>query len=255
MPGGSGGRRAPYQLRSGWGPSLMVRQRPCYGSGMQVVYFGWFDISPPVSERTAVFPGDTPYRRESLMDWGTGHHLALGTIHSTLHVGAHADAPLHYHPDGAPIDAVDPRRYIGPCQVLSVRVPPGERILPSHISQTPITAPRILFETGSFPDPDTWREDFNSLSPELIHHLADQGVRLVGIDTPSVDPATSKALESHQALHARGVAVLEGLALSHVLPGAYFLVAPPLKLVGADASPVRALLLPPDTWASDPETS
>ena len=231
----------------------MGRRRPCYGSGMEV-YYGWFDISPPVSERAAVFPGDTPYRRESLMDWSDGNHLALGTVHTTLHVGAHADAPLHYHRDGAPIDAVDPRRYIGPCQVLSVRIGPGERILPSHLGDAAITAPRVLFETGSFPDPDTWRDDFNALSPELIHHLADREVRLVGIDTPSVDPAASKALESHQALHARGVAVLEGLVLSHVDPGSYFLVAPPLKLVGADASPVRALLLPPDTWAaSDPE--
>ncbi|HLT29026.1 MAG TPA: cyclase family protein [Myxococcaceae bacterium] len=237
----------------GRGPSLMGRWRPCYGTGMEV-YYGWFDISPPVSERAAVFPGDTPYRRESLMDWSGGHHLALGTVHTTLHVGAHADAPLHYHPEGAPIDAVDPRRYIGPCQVVFIQAEPGERIVPSHLGDTPITAPRVLFATGSFPDPDAWRDDFNALSPELIHHLADRGVRLVGIDTPSVDPADSKALESHQALHARGVAVLEGLVLSHVLPGNYFLVAPPLKLVGADASPVRAVLLPPDTWASsDPE--
>lgn len=209
----------------------------------------WFDISPPVSERIAVFPGDTPYRREVLMDWEQGHHLSLGTLRSTLHVGAHADAPLHYHREGRPIDAVDPRRYIGPCQVIQVRTGPGERVLPSHLKDARITAPRVLFETASFPDPDTWRDDFTSLSPELIHHLADRGVLLVGLDTPSVDPADSKALESHQALFSRDVSVLEGLILSHVPPGDYVLIAPPLRLSGADASPVRALLLPSEIWA------
>jgi arylformamidase len=104
----------------------------------------------------------------------------------------------------------------------------------------------VLFKTGSFPDPNQWNGDFNALSPELIEHLADQGVVTVGIDTPSVDPADSKALESHQALFRRDVAVLEGLILNRVTPGVYTLVALPLALKDADASPVRAILLERD---------
>ena len=106
-----------------------------------------------------------------------------------------------------------------------------------------ITAPRVLFHTGSYPDPDAFNEDFNSLSPELIDWLDARGVVLVGLDTPSVDPFASKALETHQALHRTGMANLEGVVLGHVTPGDYTLIALPLPLADADASPVRAALV------------
>ena len=97
----------------------------------------------------------------------------------------------------------------------------------------------------SFPDPNQWNGDFNSLSPELIEHLSALNVVTVGIDTPSVDPADSKGLESHQALYRHDLAVLEGIILDRVEPGLYTLVALPLPLKDADASPVRAILLEP----------
>lgn len=210
----------------------------------------WYDISPPVSPRSAVFPGDTPFTRELLLDWPRGDHLALSSFRTTVHVGAHADAPLHYHPQGEPIDRRDPLRYLGPCQVVRVDLPRGARVLPADVAHLAITAPRVLFCTRSFEDPETWRDDFNSLSPELIHQLAGRGVTLVGLDTPSVDPADSKALESHQALYATDLAVLEGLVLSHVPEGHYVLVAPPLRLEGAEGAPLRALLLSPAAFAA-----
>lgn len=202
------------------------------------------DISPVVSPRIAVFPGDVPFSRPVSMSFEAGDHLGLSSMNTTLHLGAHADAPNHYHRDGADMASQDLAPFLGPCRVVEVDLPPGSRILPGHLGDTPIDRPRMLFATGSFPDPDSWRDDFVALSPELIEHLADRGVRLVGIDTPSVDPAASKALESHQALHARDVRNLEGLVLAHVEPGTYTLVALPLRLEGADASPVRAVLLP-----------
>jgi arylformamidase len=201
-----------------------------------------WDISPALSERTAVFPGDVPFSRDTSLSFPQGHHLTLSAIRTTLHLGAHADASIHYHASGKGIDRRPLELYLGPCQVIEVRLPPGERILPAHLN-APVAAPRILFQTGSYPDPENWTDDFNSLSPELIHHLADQGVRLVGLDTPSVDPADSKALESHQALYQRDMAVLEGLILNQVPPGAYTLIALPLPLKDADASPVRAILV------------
>jgi arylformamidase len=103
----------------------------------------------------------------------------------------------------------------------------------------------VLLRTGTFLDPERFDTDFASLSPELVEHLADLGVVLVGIDTPSVDPFSSKQLESHQALFRRDVAVLEGLVLEQAPPGPYTLVALPLRLVGFDASPVRAALISP----------
>ncbi len=177
-----------------------------------------------------------------------GDHLALSSVSTTVHVGAHADAPSHYVAGGASIDERDPELYVGACQVVHVTLSRGERILPEHLADTRIDAPRVLFRTGSFTDPNAWCDDFNALSPELVHHLADRGVRLVGIDTPSVDPATAKELVSHHAIAARDLAVLEGLVLEAVPEGAYTLVALPLKLRGADASPVRAVLWEAGRW-------
>lgn len=200
-----------------------------------------WDISPVISPRTAVFPGDVPFSRAVSMDFPSGHHLTLSAVTTTLHIGAHADASNHYHASGNGVDKRPLEAFLGPCQVVEVNLPRGARIRPEHLPPM-IEARRVLFRTNSFPNPDHWNHDFNSLSPELLHFLADEGVVLVGIDTPSVDPADSKALESHQALFARDLAVLEGLTLDQVSAGIYELIAPPLRLEGADASPVRAIL-------------
>ncbi len=200
------------------------------------------DISPLVSARTAVFPGDTPFSRRVALDFVRGDNLVLSAIESTVHVGAHADAPSHYTPKGATIDGRALARYVGPCQVVHVRVARGARIRPSDVPE-PLVAPRVLFRTGTYPDPDQWNGDFAALSPDLVHWLADAGVTLVGIDTPSIDPADDAVLHAHAAVAARDLAVLEGLVLDHVAPGRYGLIALPLRLEGADASPVRAVLI------------
>jgi arylformamidase len=208
---------------------------------------GIIDISPVLSSRIAVFPGDQAFERSVSMDFSQGHHLGLSSIRTTLHAGAHTDAPSHYHRDGGSIDQRDLRRYLGPCQVLSVELAPGERIRPEHLMKSlasaKIQAERVLLKTRSFPNPDHWVGDFNSLSPELVDWLADQGVILVGIDTPSVDPADSKALESHNRIYERDLSILEGIVLDAVEDGRYYLIALPLRIEGADASPVRAVLL------------
>lgn len=201
------------------------------------------DISPLIHEKTAVFPGDTVFERQVLMDTSKGDHLGLSWVKTTLHMGAHTDATNHYHKEGQGIHAAPLERYLGPCQVLHVKATRGERITPKMIAGKKITAPKVLFRTDSFSNPDHWNSDFNSLSPELIDDLARQGVHLVGIDTPSVDPETSKELESHQALWRNQVAVLEGIDLSKVSEGKYQLIALPLKIFEADASPVRAVLV------------
>ncbi len=204
-----------------------------------------WDITPEISPALAVFPGDVPFSREVSLEF-PANHLTLSSIRTTLHLGAHADSSSHYHAQGKGIEQRSLERYLGNCQVIEVKIPRGERILPRDLGVTKISAPRVLFKTLSFPDPNLWNEDFNALSPELIDFLADAGVTLVGIDTPSVDPAASKALESHQALFRRDLAVLEGIILNQVVPGRYTLVALPLPLKNADASPVRAILLEQD---------
>jgi arylformamidase len=112
---------------------------------------------------------------------------------------------------------------------------------------TPIVAPRVLFATGTFPDPEQFNTDFAALSPELVEHLNGLGVKLVGIDTPSVDPFDSKELPAHRTFLKHDMAILEGLVLAGVPAGVYEVIALPLRLVGFDASPVRAVLRGPST--------
>lgn len=201
------------------------------------------DISPQVSEASAVWPGDVPFSREVQMDVDQGEHMSLSAVRTTVHVGAHADAPSHYRRGGAAIDGVSLEAYYGPCQLLDVDVDRGARIGPDDL-RAPVEAERILLRTGTWPDPTHFNTDFASLSPELVTMLDAHGVRLVGIDTPSVDPWDDAALHSHHALAERGMLNLEGLSLEGVEPGRYTLIALPLRLVCADASPVRAALAP-----------
>lgn len=201
------------------------------------------DISPVIDEASPIFPGDEPYQRQEVLSFKKGDHLALSWIKSTVHIGAHADAPSHYHAEGVGIDSRGLEPYLGPCQVLDLTHVGPRRILLEDLPLVEKWSPRVLLQTKSFPHRAAFQKEFASLSPELIAELAAQGVRLVGIDTPSIDPADSKELESHQAIFRHDLAVLEGLDLGEVKPGVYQLIALPLKLGGADASPVRAVLL------------
>lgn len=200
-----------------------------------------YDITPPITPDLKVWPGDTPPSRDVLLDIDHGDNVTLSTLRATVHLGAHADGPNHYGKDAPAIDGRSLDHYLGPCQVIRVDVPRGTPIMPDQV-KAEIAAPRILFVTGSYPDPTNWNEDFAALSPQLVDMLAAKGVITVGIDTPSVDLFSSKDLPSHHAILNHDMAILEGLALRDVPEGRYELIALPLPLVGFDASPVRAIL-------------
>lgn len=201
------------------------------------------DISPLISERTAVFPGDTTYSRSIAMDMQKGDHLGLSAITTTLHIGAHVDAPNHYSKNGEGIATRELEYYYGPCQVEEILTATDKRITLEDWNKRKILAPRVLLKTCSFVNPDDWHNNFHAFSPELIEFLAAGGVKLIGIDTPSIDPATDKKLLSHQSVAKHNLAILEGVVLNSVTPGLYTLMALPLKLEAADASPVRAVLI------------
>jgi arylformamidase len=200
-----------------------------------------YDISPPLTGSLAVWPGDTPPSREVLLDMRRGDGLTLSTLRATVHLGAHADAPSHYGREAPPIDERPLELYLGEAEVLRVPAERGRRVGPAALPGPP-RAERVLLCTGTFPDPERFAEDFAALAPELIDSLHAQGVRLVGIDTPSVDLFDSKDLPAHQACLRHDMAILEGLVLAAVPEGRYELIALPLRLVGFDASPVRAVL-------------
>jgi arylformamidase len=200
-----------------------------------------YDITPLISSSLAVWPGDTPPSREVLLDMARGDSLTLSTLRATVHLGAHADAPSHYGHPAPSIEARPLDLYLGVCQVMQVRAERGRRVSLEDLNGE-IGAERLLLVTGTLPDPTRWNEDFAALDPELVDALHGLGVRLVGIDTPSVDLFDSKDLPAHQRFLAHDMAILEGLVLKDVPEGLYELIALPLKLEGFDASPVRAVL-------------
>ncbi len=177
------------------------------------------------------------------MEIAKGDWVNLSSIRLSPHLGAHADAPWHYGDSGRTIDEQDLEIYVGECQVVRVDATPRQAIRPEDLPG-PIEAPRVLFATGTSADPDRFDEAFAALSPELIAHLAERGVRLVGIDTAGVDLFDAPELVVHHACLEHDVAILERLLLRDVEPGRYELIALPLRLAGCDGSPVRAVLRP-----------
>ncbi len=202
-----------------------------------------WDISPPVHAGTPVFPGDTPFEQHWSWTIGADGPVNVATLRLSPHTGAHADAPLHYDPQGEPVGALALEPYLGRCRVIhAVGCAPHVRW--EHLAHAvdATLPPRVLVRTYAQAPVDTWDPALAAFAPETVERLADLGVLLVGIDTASIDPADSKTLPSHQVVRRRGLRVLENLLLDGVPEGDYELIALPLKLTTADASPVRAVL-------------
>ena len=201
-----------------------------------------WDISPPVHAGVPVFPGDAPYSSVWAARIAPGCPVNVSTLTLSPHTGAHADAPLHYDDAGAAIGALDLAPYLGHCRVIHA-IAAGPLVTPAHLAHALHgLPPRVLVRTYLRAPVDHWDPALAAYAAETIEQLADLGVQLVGIDTASIDPADSKDLPSHQAVCRRGLRVLENLVLDDVPEGDYELIALPLKLTTADASPVRAVL-------------
>lgn len=201
------------------------------------------DITRALHPDHPVWPGDDPFRLEPAAVLGEdGSPVNALRLETSTHIGSHLDAPWHYDAGGARLGGVPLERTVGEAQVLHLL---AEGALGAELLEPVGELPeRVLIRTGQ---PDRWREfprDFRGLTPELIHALADRGVRLVGVDAPSVDALDSEGLPVHRACAERDVLIVEGLALAEVPEGRYRLVCLPLRIPHADASPVRALLEP-----------
>ncbi|MBK8073549.1 MAG: arylformamidase [Ramlibacter sp.] len=201
-----------------------------------------WDISPPVHAGAPVFPGDTPYQQQWSASIGPGCPVNVSAITLSPHVGAHADAPLHYDPAGAPVGELDLSPFLGPCRVIHA-IGCGPLVQWRHIAHAVHgLPPRVLVRTYARMPVERWDGALAAYAPDVVTRLADLGVQLIGIDTASIDPADSKTLDSHQVIRQRNLRVLENLVLDDVPEGDYELIALPLKLMTADASPVRAVL-------------
>jgi len=201
-----------------------------------------WDISPPVNSGSPVFPGDTPFALQWAARIGPGCPVNVSTLTLSPHTGAHADAPLHYGDEGAAIGLVPLEPFIGRCRVIHA-IGCGPLVLMAHLQHAlHDLPPRVLVRTYARMPQDHFDDDLPAYAPDTVRALADLGVQLIGIDSASIDPASSKRLDSHQVIRQRGLRVLENLLLDDVPEGDYELIALPLKLTTACASPVRAIL-------------
>ncbi len=203
-----------------------------------------YDISEPISPATAVFPGDTPFSAQWVMRMKDGNSCNVSSMTMSVHCGTHTDSPLHFDSDGLDMASVPLDAYIGRCRVAAVHGE-GNPALITAKSLTPALlagAERLLLRTSDTHDHTEFDDSFTALSPEAAAALVEAGIRLIGLDTPSMDYAASKELAAHQVLYRGGVAILENINLSHIEPGDYELIALPLRIAGSDSSPVRAIL-------------
>jgi arylformamidase len=201
-----------------------------------------WDISPSLSESTPAWPGDTPYREEAVWTIGPNCPVNVGRITLSPHFGAHADAPRHYAEGGKAIGQVPVLDYLGECQVIHA-LGEGRLVTVADLERGGASlAPRVLVRTYRKAPVETWDSEFKAVAPEAIDYLAAHGVRLIGVDTPSLDPQESKLMAAHGRIRAHRMAILEGLVLDDVPEGRYELIALPLRFAELDASPVRAIL-------------
>ncbi|WP_250477051.1 arylformamidase [Caballeronia sp. INML1] len=202
------------------------------------------DISPSIGPATPVWPGDTPVGIERVWRIEAGSPVNVARLTLSPHTGAHADAPLHCDEHGKPIGDVALDTYIGECRVLHC-IGASPLVTPEHVAAHLDGVPaRVLLRTYANAPLHAWDSAFAAVAPETIDLLAEKGVKLLGIDTPSLDPQDSKTMDAHKRIRAHGMAILEGLVLDAVAPGDYELIALPLKFSTLDASPVRAVLRP-----------
>ncbi|MEL6529812.1 MAG: arylformamidase [Pseudomonadota bacterium] len=199
-----------------------------------------WDITQKLHSKLPVWPGDTAFEQVNTWQMKDGSPVNVSALTLSTHTGAHADAPLHYSQTAPDIASVDLEPYLGECLVVDARSV-GPKIEVADLPHLH-SADRVLFRTfDRFPH-DRWEPDTTAIAPETIEWLAVQGVKLVGLDGPSIDPQTSKTMDAHKAVLKHDMRVLEGLVLDDVPEGRFELIALPLPIAGGDASPVRAIL-------------
>lgn len=204
------------------------------------------DITRPLHNALVPWPGDTAFDYRLTWRMEAGSSVNVGAVTMSTHNGTHADAPFHFLADGARIDALDLSIYVGPAVVADVtgagwtitrdHLAEGAR----HFGQNGVT--RLLLKTGAWPDGTPFPVRIPLLASDVPAWLGEHGIRLLGLDIPSVDAIDSGDLPIHHALARAGVHILESLDLSAVSAGVYELIALPLKIAGGDAAPVRAIL-------------
>lgn len=201
----------------------------------------WIDISQKLDAQIPVWPGDTPFSYK--ISWGMEESgsVNVGEITLSTHTGTHVDAPFHFDHYGKKIIDLDVNLYIGPA--LVVHLPNVTKIGVKELNGIDLkNTSRLLLRTDAWADRSKFPDSIPPIEPDLAEYLASHGVRLLGLDLPSVDELDSKELPAHHALNRAGIHILEGLVLDDIPQGDYELAALPLALADGDGSPVRAVI-------------
>jgi arylformamidase len=205
-----------------------------------------FDISRPLFNGLAPWPGDTAFDFALKWKMAEGATVNVGAVTMGVHNGSHADAPFHFQPGATTIERIPLETYIGKAVVIDLtsRFANGARyeIATANLAAATDSVPRLLLKTGVWKDPKIFPEWIPVIARDVPEWLEAHGIKLLGLDLPSVDPIDAKVLVNHHALTAANVAIVESLDLSEVEAGTYNFAALPLRIVGGDAAPVRAIL-------------
>ncbi|MGI8313482.1 arylformamidase [Halobacillus mangrovi] len=199
------------------------------------------DISMNLNNKTPEWPGDEPFYYKLTMSMDETGSVNIGQFTASNHTGTHIDAPFHYDNKGLKVADLSPERFIGEALVINME---NKKVIRKKDLQSfqfnGVT--KVLFRTMSWEDRKQFPPSYTVIGEDVAEFLYDKGIDLIGVDTPSVDPETSKDLPAHHSLYKNDLLILEGLQLDHVAPGSYELMAFPLKMDEADGSPVRAIL-------------
>ncbi|MFY0761945.1 arylformamidase [Metabacillus dongyingensis] len=199
------------------------------------------DISRPIQNSTPTWPGDTPFDFELMWTKEASGSVNVGKLEMSTHTGTHIDAPFHVDSEGKKVHELDLSIYCGKAKVIhlqDVEVITAHELKKADLSETE----RLLIRTDSWDDPLRFPEEFSYFHPDAAAYLKEIGVKLIGVDVPSVDFMKSKELPAHHSFLEHSIFILEGLDLSAAEQGDYELIALPLPIVDGDGSPVRAIL-------------
>ncbi len=209
-----------------------------------------WDISRTLSGNLAEWPGDEPFHFRLTKRIAEGQSVNLGAISMSVHNGTHADGQFHFDTNGESIEKASLEIYLGRATVVDLAQtflhskekhlitiedlqPPAEEIAATS---------RLLVKTGRWSDSTVFPNQIPVIAADVPAWLQKNGIKLLGLDLPSVDEIDSKSLQNHHALARAGIAIVESLDLSDVAPGIYHFAALPLKIAGGDGAPMRAVL-------------
>ena len=209
-----------------------------------------WDISRTLSNDFAEWPGDEPFHYRVTRDIAKGQSVNLGAITMSVHNGTHADARFHFDMKGESIEKTRLDTYLGRATVVDL-AQAFFRSKEKHLITTEDLKPhaediaatsRLLVKTERWSDSTVFPNQIPVIAADVPVWLQKNGVKLLGVDLPSMDEIDSKSLQNHHALARAGIAIVESLDLSDVAPGIYNFAALPLKIAGGDGAPVRAVL-------------